>query len=257
MKFRLCGSENNLSELIRNVYASFGYEEAEIESTQPPEKSYIKRLFYAGGGRCGAVISGDINDMVCSEAAAAAAEAMLSAEIPDFSFSVTCTDRTAELLSLYGLDDYMTIAEGDFSFSAECGGRTILRSETGDGFIKSEFDLTAAVEASDGAFDMVPMITVVFAESGAEGIAYDVSYTMRVSGCLAEMYVQGGDIAECEAYAKSAGASDLIRVFPDGKVMIKEMASSVVTETDSKTFIGYYDEPEHDHGHDCGCHHHE
>ena len=124
--------------------------------------------------------------------------------------------------------------------------------------------IVAALRSRGEAEAAKPSLSVIFAEENAEGLAYDVAYTLRISGCLAEGYVGGGNFAECESYAVSMGADSMMRVFGDGKLLIKDFAKQEVTETTVDDFIGYYDDcdcdDEHDHDHhghdcDCGCHH--
>jgi len=105
--------------------------------------------------------------------------------------------------------------------------------------------------------------TVIFAEKDAEGLAYDVAYTLRVSGCLVEGYIGDGDIYECEVYARKTGASALMRVKPDGVLQIKDFLKDEITETTVSDFLGYVEDDDHDHcdcGHDhdhdhCDCGH--
>ncbi|MDO4618930.1 MAG: ATP phosphoribosyltransferase regulatory subunit [Clostridia bacterium] len=105
-----------------------------------------------------------------------------------------------------------------------------------------------------GTADSEPK-TVIFAENNAEGLAYDVAYTLRVSGCLVEGYIGDGDIYACEKYVKNTGASALMRVFPNGVLQIKDFKKDEITETTVNDFLGYVEEDEHEHHHgeDCGC----
>ena len=105
--------------------------------------------------------------------------------------------------------------------------------------------------------------TVIFPEHNAEGIAYDLAYSLRVNGCLIEGYIGGGDYTDCEKYCNSVNAGCMMRVYPDGKLQIKDFLRGEITETTVQEFLGYYDDNEHDCGHehsDCGCgheHHHD
>jgi len=104
--------------------------------------------------------------------------------------------------------------------------------------------------------------TLVFAEENAEGVAYDLSYNLRLNNCMVEGYVGEGDYLEAEKYAYSSGAECMIRVFADGKIMIKDFISKEITETTADDFLEYYEEDEecdcggeHQHGEDCNCGH--
>ena len=98
-----------------------------------------------------------------------------------------------------------------------------------------------------------PSASLIYPEYNAEGLAYDIAYSLRVNGCLVEMYIGGGDCGAAEQYAEEIGCGAMLRVYPDGKLQIKEMATGEITETDVNTFLGYYDdEDECGHDHDCG-----
>ena len=103
--------------------------------------------------------------------------------------------------------------------------------------------------------------TLIFAEEGATDASYDLSYNLRVNGCMVEGYVGKGDFKSAEEYAKKSGAECMIRVFADGKMMIKDFARDEITETTIEEFLDFYDGDEDEHCHDddcdCGCHHKE
>ncbi|MCC8168797.1 MAG: ATP phosphoribosyltransferase regulatory subunit [Oscillospiraceae bacterium] len=119
-------------------------------------------------------------------------------------------------------------------------------------------------EASEGVSS-----SLVFAEKNAEGIGYDLAYNLRVNGCLVEMYIGDGDYLEAEKYALSTDTSCMLRIFPNGKLQIKDFTKQEIIETTANEFLGYYDSDleydeecgcghEHNHG-ECGCgheHHH-
>ena len=107
--------------------------------------------------------------------------------------------------------------------------------------------------------------SLVYAEKDAEGIGYDIAYNLRVNGCLVEMYIGNGDYKDAEEYSKSKNIGAMLRVFPDGKLMINDFAKHEIIETTANEFLGYYDDDmmfEHPHDHDCDCgcghdHHHD
>lgn len=108
-----------------------------------------------------------------------------------------------------------------------------------------------------------PSKSLIFAESGAEGTAYDIAYHLRVNGCLVEQYIGGGDYTKAEDYAKQAGHGCMLRVHADGMLQIKDFEKNEIIETTAAEFLGYYDEGEEEdcgcdhehHEHDCGCGH--
>lgn len=109
-------------------------------------------------------------------------------------------------------------------------------------------------------------LTVIFPELNAEGIAYDMAYTLRVNGCMVEGYIGGGDYTDCEEYCGRVKAGCMMRVYPNGKIQIKDFLKNEITETNANDFLGYYDDDcfdedcdcghHHEDDHDCGCGHH-
>lgn len=111
--------------------------------------------------------------------------------------------------------------------------------------------LTVLRGSGSGSADKIAQ-TLIYAEEGAEAEAYDMAYNLRVNGCLVEGYVGGGDYAAAESYAKAADAECMIRVFKDGKILLKDFRRNEITETTVNDFLDYYDDDTED---DCGCGH--
>ena len=66
-------------------------------------------------------------------------------------------------------------------------------------------------------------------------------------------------IGRTEEYAKNLGRDSMIRVFPDGKVQVKDFSGGEIVETTAEEFLNFYeDDNSHEHHHegcDCGhCH---
>ena len=190
--------------------------------------------------------------------------------------------RIYELLCLYGFEKYVSIDLGMLE-SIDYYTGTIFKCYThGVGFpicaggrydnLMGQFGSPkGAVGAAIGVNRLLSVLadrdthsigaSLVFAEKNAEGIGYDIAYNLRVNGCLVEMYIGGGDYADAEEYAKSRNISAMLRVFPDGKLIIKDFAREQETETTANEFLGYNDSDEcdcdcgHEHHHDCGCEH--
>ena len=87
-----------------------------------------------------------------------------------------------------------------------------------------------------------------------------------MNGCLVEQDLCSADYRAAERYAKKTGAECMLRVFADGRLLMKDFRRDEIIETTVDDFLGYYDEDdcgcghehEHDHDCDCGCgHHHE
>ncbi len=194
--------------------------------------------------------------------------------------------RIFELLTLYGFEKFISIDLGmlqsiDYytgsifkcythgvGFPICAGGRyDNLLSHFGikEGAVGVAFGINrivAALRSKGEAETAHNSVSVIFAEKDAEGLAYDIAYTLRISGCMAEGYVGEGDFKSCEEYANATGAEAMMRVFSDGKLLMKDLIKQEVTETTVSDFLGYYDDDcdcgEHEHHGedcDCGCHH--
>ena len=108
--------------------------------------------------------------------------------------------------------------------------------------------------------------TLIFTEDCADAQAYDLACNLRMNGCLVEQDLCSADYRAAEHYAKKTGAECMLRVFADGRLLMKDFRRDEIIETTVDDFLGYYDgddcdcghEHEHDHDCDCGCgHHHE
>lgn len=102
--------------------------------------------------------------------------------------------------------------------------------------------------------------SLIFAEEGAEALAYELAYNLRVNGCLVEYYIGGGDYTDAEEYSLKTDNACMLRVFKDGVLMIKDFSTNEITQTTAADFLGYYEEDEecdccHEHAHGCGCGH--
>lgn len=260
---------------------------------------YERRCFMSPGcAECGAFILGASSPEADAEIIAAAIEAALAAGIDDFSvrfcakgadagllekISELCSEdelaaivaamplesdavkelmhwvKTLRLLTLYGLEEYVSTGESDCGcvFCGTDGDAVIMTGKKSGDMCGFSFDMKKCARAQDGA----PEASVVFAEADAQGLAYELAYTLRVNGCLVEGYIGGGDFSDCEEYCKTANAACMLRVFADGTVKIKDFLKGEITETTIGEFLGYYGhggdcDCGHHHDEDCGCGHH-
>ena len=195
--------------------------------------------------------------------------------------------RIYELLCLYGFEKYVSIDLGMLESIDYYTGSIFKCYTHGVGFpicaggrydnLMGNFGAPkGAVGAAIGINRLISVLSdkevhstsssLIFAEHNGEGIAYDIAYNLRVNGCLVEMYIGDGDYTEAETYSKGKDISAMIRVFPDGKILIKDFAKNEIVETTANEFLGYYDdnlmydehcgcgcEHEHHHDHGCGC----
>lgn len=204
--------------------------------------------------------------------------------------------RIYELLCLYGFEKYVSIDLGMLESIDYYTGSIFKCYTHGIGFpicaggrydnLMGQFGAPkGAVGAAIGVNRLMSALSdkdvhdvsasLVYAEPNAEGIGYDIAYNLRVNGCLVEMYIGGGTYKDAEEYAKNKNISAMLRVFPNGQLMINDFAKHEIIETTANEFLGYYEEDlmfghdgcgcghdhecdcghEHEHHHDCGCGH--
>lgn len=191
--------------------------------------------------------------------------------------------RIFELLTLYGLEKYISIDLGmlqsiDYytgsifkcythgvGFPICAGGRydnLVGNFGVDAGAVGVAFGINriiSALSSKSGDTQSGVSTSVIFPEKNAEGIAYDLAYSLRVNGCLVEEYIGEDDFTACEKYCGDINAACMMRVYPDGKVQIKDFLRGDITETTAQEFLGYYEDDdccgEEHHDHDCGCHH--
>lgn len=182
--------------------------------------------------------------------------------------------RIYELLCLYGLEDYISIDLGmlqsiDYytgtifkcythgvGFPICAGGRyDTLMEKFGEkeGAVGVAFGINRLISALGKSSEKEIEGTLVYAEENAEGIAYDIAYTLRQYGVLVEQYINSGSLSDAENYAKTIGRDSMIRVFSDAKVQVKDFRANEIVETTAEEFINFYGEDEHAHEHDEGC----
>lgn len=247
--------------IMWNVFASFGYNDA-VVSQNGDSDDEINRYAIDEGLKCKLVLKNCTTPKAMAEFVAVATEAALAVEYDDFKIDIKCSEQVGDLLYLFSLDEYIDFSEGEFQFKGYNGDYLLFEGKKTDNDLICEFDLICASQSVAESHIGAPVPeTIIFAEADAEGIAYEISYTMRLSGCLVTNYLGNGDIKDCQKYAQDKKIESIIRVFADGKIQIKDSSvSGGITETDYETFVGYYNEPEEEHGHhhhgeDCDCGH--
>ncbi len=257
MKYTVCSKEKDAMNLMWNVFASFGYKDA-LEESGDSVKCASNRIAIDKGLNSTIMILDCINYKAQAEIVSVAIEAGLAVGYNGFSVVVSCSRKVADLLYLYSLDEFCKISLGQFEFKGYSDKELLFYGKSETNNLYCDFDLSACAKSANLDESVIPE-TIIFAEENAEGIAYEIGYTMRLSGCLVTNFLEDTDIAECELYAKEHKISDIIRVYPDGKIQIKDLDKNTVTQTDYKELLKYYDDDsEHEHEHDCscGCEHH-
>ncbi len=186
--------------------------------------------------------------------------------------------RIVELLTLYGFEKFISIdlgmlqsidyytgtifkcythgvgfpicAGGRYDNLVGCFGKNV-------GAVGAAFGINRLMTAlrSKNHVHSTPSVSVIFAEKNAEGIAYDLAYTLRLNGCLIEGYIGGGDYKACEEYCEKIKAGSMMRVHADGLLQIKDFIRGDITETTAEEFLGFYEDEFEEHDHDCNCGH--
>lgn len=195
--------------------------------------------------------------------------------------ALTNLKRIYELLCLYGFEKYISIDLGmlqsidyytgsifkcythGIGFPICAGGRyDNLMGKFGApmGAVGVAMGINRVMSALGRASADGVSSSLIFAEHNAEGIAYELAYNLRVNGCLVEIYIGDGDFKDAEKYAGETDTGAMLRVFPDGKLQIKDFTKQEIIETTANEFLGYYGDDYYDgcdcgHDHDCGCGH--
>ncbi len=195
--------------------------------------------------------------------------------------------RIYDLLCLYGFEKYVSIDLGMLESIDYYTGSIFKCYTHGVGFpicaggrydnLMGQFGAPkGAVGAAIGINRLMSVLSgdntheisssLVFAEYNAEGIAYDIAYNLRVNGCLVEMYIGDGSYEDALDYSKGKNISAVMRVYPDGALIIEDFSKHETITTTANEFLGYYDSElmfdeetncgcTHEHHHDCDCEH--
>ena len=143
---------------------------------------------------------------------------------------VSTTTQAQSLSATHTVSDFLFIAGGRY-----------------DNLMGQFGDNKGAVGAAIGINRLISVLSdkevhdvsasLVFAEKNAEGIAYDIAYNLRVNGCLVEMYIGDGDYKAAEEYSKGKNIGAMLRVFPNGQLMINDFAKHEIIETTANEFF--------------------
>lgn len=167
--------------------------------------------------------------------------------------------RIYDLLCMYGFEKYISLDLGmlqsiDYytgsifkcythgvGFPIAAGGRydnLMGMFGTNMGAVGCAIGINRIMQVYNGQSSDVPS-TLVFGEKGADGLAYDTAYNLRVNGCLTEMYIGGGDFSDAEKYAKATNNTCILRVYPDGRLTVYDYDRDDTIETTVNEFLGY------------------
>ena len=165
-----------------------------------------------------------------------------------------------DLLVLYGFEQYISLDLGmlqsiDYytgsifkcytrgvGFPIAAGGRydnLMAGFGKSKGAVGCAMGINRIMQVYKGQTDEVAS-TLVFAEDNADGLAYELAYSLRVNGCLCEMYI-GESFNAAQEYAKKTNNTCILRVYSDKRLSIYDLERGDVLETDIDTFVGYDD----------------
>ena len=163
------------------------------------------------------------------------------------------------LLCLYGFEQYISLDLGmlqsiDYytgsifkcythgvGFPIAAGGRyDNLMGDFGcaDGAVGCAIGINRIMQVYDGDITSVPS-TLIFAEENADGLAYETAYSLRINGCLTEMYIDDTDFETAEKYAKATNNTCILRIYSDGRLVVYDYERDDKIETTVNEFLGY------------------
>ena len=163
------------------------------------------------------------------------------------------------LLCLYGFEQYISLDLGmlqsiDYytgsifkcythgvGFPIAAGGRyDNLMGDFGcaDGAVGCAIGINRIMQVYDGDVTSVPS-TLIFAEENADGLAYETAYSLRINGCLTEMYIDDTDFKTAEKYAKATNNTCILRIYSDGRLVVYDYERDDKIETTVNEFLGY------------------
>ncbi len=109
-----------------------------------------------------------------------------------------------------------------------------------NGAVGCAIGINRIMQVYKGSVSEVPS-TLIFAENGADAPAYETAYSLRVNGCLTEMYIGAGSFDDAEKYAKETNNTCILRVRPDGRLTVYDYERGDTIETTVNEFLGYGD----------------
>lgn len=241
--------KRDIEDTVWQVLAFFGFDEEDGFSE--------KDRYFLLDKKEAAIITGD-SPKSRAEAVSACIESAFASGADSFAVNI-CEKSVYDLLVLFGFENILTKEESlKNGFTLVSDGIIFSEGTFNDGKTVARIDIEKLLKIcknSNITGTNNVSKNLVYAEKNAEGIAYDVCYTLRVNGCIVEMYCADGDIKTASDYAKSENVSAIVRCFADGSIEIKDMAKNEVTKTTISEFLRYYEDDEHHHGEDCSCGH--
>lgn len=263
---RVNDKKRDIIDTVWSVLTSFGYAEVEnSENILEEAKAEPGKYCWFSDNIISVLNSGKITSKAKAETLAMGIEVAAALGIEYF-YAQVADDEVLDIASLFGFDGIIEKGTQKGKISIAKDGVEFAMGEFGDEFSRISFDIKKLIDALvlSGA-DFSPMFataTLIFAETNALGVAYEVAYNLRINGCIVELYTENGEICDAEEYADDKEINCIIRAYADGKLQIKDFVKDEIIETCLEDFLGFYDDDEdecdcghhHHHGENCGCH---
>lgn len=249
--------KREITDTIWTVIETFGYQEVENnEGFYEDSKKEPGKYYYFQGDVMTAVNSRETTVKAKADLIALCVEIAMVCGKENITISL-CDEKLAELLCLFGFENIIKLGKGNETATIESFGKPFAKTKFEESYYEISLDLNEFFDETAG-FEKVQS-SLIFAENDAEGLAYDVAYNLRMNGCIVEYYTGCGNIDDAVLFTKENGLGCILRVYPDGKLMINDFAKNEIIETSVDDFLGYYDEDDEEEEEcDCGCggHHH-
>lgn len=248
--------KREIQDTIWTVIETFGFQEVEYnEGFYEESKKETGKYYYFSGDTLTAVNSQDKGEKAKADLIALCVEIAMICGMENVTISLS-DKKLAELLCLFGFENIIRLETNEKTAVVESFGKTFAVTKFDEEILEISISLNQFYDTESG-YEKV-QASLIFAETDAEGIAYEVAYNLRMNGCIVEFYTGRGNIDDAVLYTKENGIGCILRVFSDGKLMINDFAKGEIIETTASDFLGYYDEDEEEDECDCGCggHHH-
>ncbi|MBQ7985852.1 MAG: hypothetical protein IJ304_01125 [Clostridia bacterium] len=248
--------KREITDTIWTVIETFGFSEVEYnEGFYEDSKKEPGKYYYFAKNSMTAVNSQDSGEKAKADLVALCVEIAMVCGKENVTISLS-DEKLAELLCLFGFENIIKLETGEKSAELLCLGKPFAKTKFEEDYYEITLDLSEFLDETAG-FERV-QASLIFAETDAEGMAYDIAYNLRMNGCIVEYYTGCGTIDDALLYTKEKGLGCILRVYSDGKLMINDFAKNEIIETTASDFLGYYDDDEEEDECDCGCggHHH-
>lgn len=247
--------KREIQDTIWTVIETFGFSEVEYnESFYENSKKEPGKYYYFTKDSMTAVNSQDNGEKAKADLIALSVEIAMVCAKENITISLG-DEKLAELLCLFGFENIIKLEICEKQAEILSDGKPFAKTKFEDGYYEITLDLNEFFDDASG-FEKVQS-SLIFAEADSEGVAYEIAYNLRMNGCIVEYYTGSGTIDDAVSYTKENGLGCILRVFPDGKLMINDFAKGEIIETTASDFLGYYDDDEEEEC-ACGCggHHH-